>query len=998
MMHKIFKRIALLLALLVSVTSYAASNINGLLVDANDTLPLIQATVKLLKANKDSTLVKGVVTDENGVFNIKKVQPGHYYLKFSYIGYNDMVKRVSVGSDGRDVNMGVIEMTNNTILLKEAVVVGIKTPITVKEDTVEFNADTYKTQANAVVEDLLKRLPGVEVGSDGKITANGKEVKKILIDGKEFFNDDPTVASKNIPADMVNKLQVIDRKSDLARLTGVDDGEDETVINLTVKKGMNNGWFGTVNAGYGTDNRYASNLIANYFNDGNQYTLMGGGNNTNNLGFGDGGAGRFQRFGGDRGITSSQYVGLNFNVGTKDERETLRVGGDVMYSHSDRDTRTTSDRQYLFTDSSSYYYAKSLSRDKGHNIRGDFKVKWKPDSFNTLDFSPEFSINLSDSYKSDSSATAAGDPARTLVNRSISDYNNDGKSYEFRGRLIFNHNFKYHPGRSYSVFLRYAYSKVNEDGNTYTNNHYFLKNDEDETIDQIYANHRRTNSLSGRLTWTEPLGNVKNARFLTLAYRADYRYSRADKLVYDINRADYASLTPTAYMNYTMVDMLRDPNFREYIKTNYSDYALTDGAVLSQLLEYDLGAEMERVFNESLSNQFRNTYFNQSWEVGFRQVRKAYNLNVGFSVNSAMSKSEDLINSARNIPSRWVWTVAPFARFRYKFSNTRNMNLDYRMRSSQPSLTQLQPVADESNPLNIVIGNPSLKPTFTHRFNMRYSDFHQDAQLSLMAMLGGSFEQNSIISKTTYDATTGGRTTTYDNVNGVWNMMGMNMLSFPFGHTKTWYYTQHTFLRYSQTKGYNNDELNTSGSLMVAFSPGLAFRNGVFDLEIRPRYNFQTTHNTVMTASNRNVHTYGGMFNGTYSAPFGLVISTDLTYSQTSGYAAGYDTKQWLWNASIAYQFLKGKAASIQLSVFDILQDRKTVNRNVTANYIEDVAYNSLTRYGMVTFTYRFSTFKKGEEPKNRNFDDHGPGHGPGGGRPPMGGGRPPMGGGRPGW
>ncbi len=993
-MKKIYRHIILIATLVVGVAANAASNINGLLVDANDTLPLIQATVKLLKTDKDSTLVKGVVTDDNGVFNIKKVQPGHYYLKFSYIGYHDMVKRVSVGNDGRDVNMGVIEMSNNTVLLKEAVVVGIKTPITVKEDTVEFNADTYKTQANAVVEDLLKRLPGVEVGSDGKITANGKEVKKILIDGKEFFNDDPTVASKNIPADMVNKLQVIDRKSDLARLTGVDDGEDETVINLTVKKGMNNGWFGTVNMGYGTDKRYAGNFIANYFNNGNQFTFMGGGNNTNNLGFGDGGQGRFQRFGGDRGITESQYVGLNFNVGTPDS-EKLRVGGDVMYSHSDRDTRTTRERQYLFTDSSSYEFARSLSRDKGHNIRGDFKLKWQPDSFNTLDFSPEFSINLSDSYKNDSSSTSAGDLARTLVNSSLSNYNNDGKSYEFRGRLIYNHNFANHRGRSFSVFARYSYSKVNEDGNTYTHNRYFLKDDFDETIDQIYNNHRRTNSIVGRLSWTEPLGDVKNARFLTFAYRGDYRFSRADKLVYDINRATTDGVS-VADMNYTMFDMLRDQNFRDYISTNYSDYALTDGAVLSQLLEYDLGPEMNRILNEDQSNQFRNTFFNQSFEFGFRQVRKAYNLNLGFSVNSAMSKSEDLINSARNIPSRWVWTVAPFARFRYKFSNSRNMNIDYRMRSSQPSLTQLQPVADISNPLNIVVGNPSLKPTFTHRFNFRYSDFNQESQRSIMAMLGGSFEQHSIISKTIFDPTTGGRTTTYDNVNGVWNAMGMNLLSFPFGRSKTWYYTQHTFLRYAQTKGFNNEELNTSGSFMVAFSPGLAFRNGVFDLEIRPRYNFQTTHNTVMKASNRDVHTYGAMFNGTYSAPFGLVISTDLTYSATSGYAAGYDTKQWLWNASIAYQFLKGKAASIQLSVFDILQDRKTVNRNVTANYIEDVAYNSLTRYGMVTFTYRFSTFKKGEEPKNRN-NEWGPGGfgggRPGGGRPGGGGGRPPFGG-----
>ena len=269
-MKKIFNVLLGSLCCLISLNS-GATVINGVLLDSQDTTALIEATVKLLKASKDSTMVKGTTTDINGVFNIKGVKPGHYLLRFSYLGYNDVIKHVSVGEDGRDVNIGAVTMDPNTIMLKEAVVVGVKSPITVKEDTIEFNADTYKTQANAVVEDLLKRLPGVEVGSDGKITANGKEVKKILIDGKEFFSDDPTVASKNIPAEMINKLQVIDRKSDLARLTGVDDGDDETVINLTVKKGMNNGWFGTVNAGYGTDKRYAGNVMINHFRDGNQF-------------------------------------------------------------------------------------------------------------------------------------------------------------------------------------------------------------------------------------------------------------------------------------------------------------------------------------------------------------------------------------------------------------------------------------------------------------------------------------------------------------------------------------------------------------------------------------------------------------------------------------------------------------------------------------------------------------------------------------------------------
>ena len=973
--------LALIATALTCIVPLRAAVINGILVDATDTTELMEATVRLVKAQKDSAFVKGTTTDLNGVFNLKGIKPGKYVVKFSYMGYNETSRRVTVGDDGRDVNMGVIKLEPNSVILKEATVIGVKTPITVKEDTIEYNADTYKTQANAVVEDLLKRLPGVEVGTDGKITANGKEVKKILIDGKEFFADDPTVASKNIPADMVNKLQVIDRKSDLARLTGVDDGEDETVINLTVKPGMANGWFGTVNAGYGTDNRYAGNVMANYFHDGNQFTLLAGGNNTNSLGFTDGGQQRFARFGGDRGITTSQNVGFNFNVGSKDD-EHFRVGGDVMYSHSDRDTRTTRDRQYLFPDSTSYYQAATNARDKGHNLRGDFRLKWEIDSCNTLEFRPNFSLNFSKSTNIEASGTWAGDAARTPVNSSQNRYRNDGKSYEFGGSLVFNHKFASHPGRSTSIMVRYNYSKVNEDGNTYTLNNYYLT-DSTQTIDQIYDNDRRTNNINGRLSWTEPLGNIKNARFLEAAYNARYRYSEADKLVYDITRG---TINPAPR---SVQEVVYNPAIRSKIAADYGDYVLNDGQLLSQILDLELGPELSRDFNERLSNSFRNKFLDQSFQLGFRQVRKEYNLNLGLTVNSAMSSSRDLINSARDIPSRWVWSVAPYARFRYKFSKTRTFNANYRMRANQPSITQLQPVADESNPLNIVVGNPSLKPTFVHNLNLRFQDFASMAQRSIMAMANINFEQNSIISTTVYDAVTGGRTTSYTNVNGVWNVMAMNMLSFPFSASKTWYFSSHLFARYSVTKGYNNGEINRSGSFNINYSPGLAFRNGVFDLEIRPRYNFQTTHNTVQTSNNRNVHTYGGQFNGTYSAPFGLVISTDLSYSATSGYSSGYDTKQWLWNGSIAYQFLRDKAAAITLSVYDILGQRKSINRNVNANYIEDVAYNSLTRYGMITFTYRFTTFKKGEQPKAKGGGDWGPG-GPGG-RGGFGGGRRPF-------
>ena len=935
---------AIALCCLLPISAHDAV-INGVLVDSQDTTELMEATVRLLMATKDSTMVKGTTTDMNGVFNIKGVKPGKYLLRFSYLGYNDLIKHVTIGDDGRDVNMGVVTMDPNTILLKETVVMGVKSPIVVKEDTIEFNADTYKTQANAVVEDLLKRLPGVEIGSDGKITANGKEVKKILIDGKEFFSDDPTVASKNIPADMINKLQVIDRKSDLARLTGVDDGDDETVINLTVKKGMNNGWFGTVNAGYGTDDRYAGNVMINHFRDGNQFTILGGGNNTNNLGFGDGASGRFQRWGGDRGVTTSQYAGLNFNIGSKED-DHFRVGGDIMYSHSDRDTRTSTARQNLLTDSVSYYDANTAARDKSHNLRGDFRIKWEIDTCNTLDIRPNFSFNFNKSERNDSSLTRAGDAAMTRVNRSLSNFFNDGKSFEWGTRLIYNHKVASHPGRSQSLMLNYSYSNVREDADTYTDNTYYLLTDQDQLIDQTANNRRKTHSITGRLSWTEPIGDIKNARFLEFSYRGNFRSTTSDKMVYD--------------------------NTREGV--------------------WPSGTVTDQEWNESLSNSFRNKFFNQEFSLGFRQVRKAYNLNVGISVNSAMSKSKDLINSARDIKERWAWSVAPYARFRYKFTETRNLNFFYRMRAQQPSISQLQPVADVSNPLNVITGNPELKPTFNHNINLRFGDFAQGAQRSIMAMMNVDFAQNSIVSTVSTDELTGARFTSYTNVGGVWSAMAMNMLSFPFGSQKTWYFTSHLFARYGVTKSVTNGVENRSNTLRLNYSPGLAFRNSVFDIELRPTYGFQNTTTSALKSNTRNINTWGGMFNGTYSAPFGLVISTDLRYSTTSGYSAGYNSDQWIWNGSVAYQFLRDKQAAVTLSVYDILGQRKNIYRNVTGDYIEDVFYNSLGRYGMLTFTYRFNTFKKGEQPKDRNADRwggpdrFGPGGPPGGGRP---GGRP---------
>lgn len=949
-----------------------AAVIRGKVVDALDKSPLPQTTVKLLAA-ADSAYVKGVASSDKGFFSISDVKPGNYIVQIEYLGYNTERRNVKITGSEPTVRIGVIEMTEGSIMLKETVVTGVKTEIKVKEDTIEYNADSYKTQPNAVVEDLLKRLPGVEVDSEGKITSQGKEVTKILLDGKEFFADDPKVATKNIPVEMIDKLQVVDRKSDLARLTGVDDGEDETVINLTIKKGMNNGWFGNVSAGYGTDDRYEVNTMINHFRDGNQFTILGGFNNTNNLGFTDGNGSRFRRFGGNNGVNTSQSLGFNFNVGKGDY---FRVGGDIMYSHSDRNTLQRIDRTYLFTDSTSHYFSNTDANDNGHNLRADFRLKWEIDSFNVLEFRPNLSFNVNDSYKTELSETRAGGSRDgELVNQSDNRYMSSGKSFEFGGMLIYNHKFRSRPGRAFSIHLRYNTSNVPEDGTTYTLNKYFLTGDgEDELTDQIFDNRTWSNSINTRVTWTEPIGNPKNARYFQIAYSLNYRWNNSDDLLYD--RIGTGTGTDNSTSQSPLLNpLLMSSEQRNLLVSAFGPAILYD----AELQRAVVGDDYE--FNPDLSNRFRNDFMSQRIQVGYKQVRSNYNLDFGVQVSPSMSQSENLITDAKSIPARWVWNVAPYLRFRYKFSKTRSLQANYRARSSQPSMTQLQPVPDVSNPLRVVIGNPNLKPTFTNYVDVRYNDFNQEAQRSIMANFRAQFASNSIINKTTYDPNTGGQTTTYENINGVWNVMGMNMISFPL-RNRHWQFSNNFFGRYNVTKGYINGTLNRNGTLNFNESVGMAFRTDVIELELRPYYGLTAMFNTVKTANQDLVHRYGGNFYGSYYFPFGVSINTDLTFSGTKGYSEGYDNNQWLWNASISYQFLKGKAATIALKVYDLLKMKQSIWRTTTAEYFQDTEYNSITRYFMVTFTYKFNTFGGGKIPDNpnRDFMHHG---GPGGMRPP---------------
>lgn len=946
------RKILILLLLLGGVISNVnAARVRGTVVDSSDT-PLVGVTTQVF-ALPDSVRKAYMITNTKGEFSFKSISPGNYMVKLSMVGMDDLTQTFSVADTTRILNLGTIRMSETAIMLADAVITGVKAAVVAKVDTVEFNAGSFKTQANATVEDLLKKLPGMEVGTDGSITSNGKTITKVLVNGKEFFGEDTKMATKNLPSDLVDKVQVVDRKSDLARITGVDDGEEETVINLTVKKNMTNGWIGSLSGGYGTDKRYEGRLNLSTFTDSNQISIVGGANNINEMGFQDSGRGRFSSFGPQGGITTSQQLGINFNVGKSDK---FRVGGNVFYTHSDRNAESFTNTQNLFDDGSvTINESKSNTRDIGHNVRGDFRMEWKIDPNNTLDFRPSFSFNNRKSELSEASALFAGDTDRSKVNSNNSQRFNHGTSYNAAGRLIFNHNFASRPGRSFSVQADYEFSDTKQHSTTW-NDIEFYQEDKDgvikdpENLYRFLDNHQWNNSVGARLTWTEPLGDVKRGNFLQVAYRFSLRFNNANKDTYNLAGVDG-------------IDM-----------KNPEDFDILPAGAL---------------FDPDLSNRFRNKFSSQQIQVGYKKVNKNYNLEAGVTFSPSSSGSTDLINDARNIKTRWVLNVAPFARFRYKLSKTKSIRIDYRARTSQPTINQLQPVADVSDPLHITQGNPNLKPTFTQYINFNFSNFNQERQQSLMAILRGQYSSNVVVNNTKTDAS-GVRTTTYENANGNMNVFGMFMINQPF-RNKRLRYGARAMTSFSSTAGYLNGQFNRSGNLRVSPSVDFTFTNDVFQFSVRPNYSFTMASSTLKDQRNRYTHSYGFRADAALYLPFGLQVNTDLDFDNKSGFSNGFNASSWLWNAQISYSLLKDKSLTLSVRAYDLLSQKNNISSTVTNSRIEDNRYNDLSKYVMFGISYNFNTMKNKKRPDQDNFlnPEHGDrprgprpgGRGPGGRR-----------------
>ena len=963
-----------------SIQVIAQRNISGKVIESDSQEPVAQTTVRLLKS--DSTMVTGSLTNLDGIFRVKAPANGNYIVQVTCVGFKPYTKNVKIAAD-KDIALGTIELKPDAIMLKGATVTGQAAKVTLKEDTFVYNASAYRTPEGSVVEELVKKLPGAQVDDDGKITINGKEVKKILIDGKEFMTGDTKTAMKNLPTSIVERVKAYDQKSDLARVSGIDDGEEETVLDFGIKRGMNRGYMVNADLAAGTRSRYSGRIFAGMQSSDLKIFIPMSANNVNDMGFPGGGGGRFG--GGRQGLTATKMLGFNLNYEKKDR---FKLDASIRWNHSNVDAvvrRSTEDFMSGNASTFSNNLTSNMSRTNSWNAR--FRLEWTPDSMTNIMMRPQFNYNSNDGLGEGYSMTFDEDPFKTIrdpfddeelqklidkgvvKNRNVNNSISYSDSKSAGGWLQLNRRLN---SKGRNITLRFSGNVGEGMSRSFTNSlveYYQLVNQygEDSTYQaNRYAVTPTKNWNYGlRATYSEP---IFRQVYLQFSYQYQYSYTKSDRATYDFSNyaADFFGVTP---------------RYR-----GWDDYLALLG-----------GSPLEGFRDDKLSrfSEYRN--YNHTAEIMLRVVRKAYNLNIGFQVMPQRSHFTQDYQGVHTDTVRTVTNIAPTADFRWKISNVSQLRFNYRANSSQPSMSDLLDITDNSDPLNVRKGNPGLKPSFTQNFRLFYNNYIQNHQRSIMANVSFSTTRNSISNMVTYDAASGGRTTRPENINGNWNASGMFMFNTAIDSAGFFNVNTFTTLRYNNSVGYvsvgrNTDsQKSTTKSTTVGERLAASYRNSWLEFELNGSLEYMHARSELQSNNNLDTWTfsYGGSLQLT--APWGTQLSTSMNMNSRRGYNdASMNTNELIWNAQVSQSFLRGNALTLSLQFYDILHRQSTFSRTVDAMRRSDTEYNAITNYAMLHVIYRLNIFGSGS---NRG-PQGGPG-GPGGGRRgggfggPGGGGRP---------
>lgn len=993
------KSVLTLLLLFIAMMMQAQQHlITGAIIDKGTNDPVEASTVQLLRA--DSTYISGAISDENGLFSLQAPEDGSYLLKITSVGYKPTVRRIMM-SQGKDLAMGKININAEAIMLKAATVTAMAKKVVLKEDTFVYNSAAYRTPEGSTIEELVKRLPGAEVSDDGSIKINGKEVKKILVDGKEFMTGDTKTALKNLPTSIIDKIKAYDEKSDLAKVTGIDDGEEETVLDFGIKRGMNKGLIANMDLSIGTKQRYSERGMAAYFNDRNRLMMFASANNTNDMGFPGGGGPGGWGFN-KQGLNASKMVGLNYNYENKDK---LKMDASMRWNHSDGDISSTVASENFVSQNSSFSNSRAKNFSRSNSWDGRFRLEWTPDTMTNIMFRPSFTIKSSDALARSLSAQFNADPyqitndpledaaraelgledvstsksllqqAGALVNLQSSSSISYSESENLRGMLQYNRRLSA-MGRNITVRTDASYGKTDANSLSLTNAYMYLVDVANGNETDHYNTYRynvtptRNYSYSLQATYSEPLWK---ATFLQLSYKFTYKYSKTDRSTY--NFSDFSDEEANQWASIT-------PEYR-----GWGNYLGTLRSPLDEYFDSD----------QSRFSEYKN--YIHEMQLMMRFVRPKYNLSFGAMLQPQRSNFIYDYMGQHIETTRNVTNFSPALDFRYRFSKVSNLRVNYRGTTSQPSMTDLLDITDDSNPLNIKKGNPGLKPSFTHNFRLFYNNYIEKHQRALMTFVNFSMTRNSISDMVTYDDKTGGRTTQPENINGNWNARGAFMFNTAIDSAGVWNINTFTTLAYTNAVGYlsldgKTSQKNTTKQTQVGERIAMGYRNNWLEVNLNGTLNYNHARNKLQASSNMNTWQFSYGPSITATTPWGMSLSTDLSESSRRGYSdKSMNTNELVWNAQLSQGFLRGKPLTVMIQFYDLLHQQSTLSRALTAMARTDTEYNSINSYAMLHVIYRLNIIG-GKQAREAMRDGGRPDFGGrpfNGGRPPMG---PPPGGG----
>lgn len=918
-------------------------NVSGVIIDGENGEPLPIAAVQIL-ALPDSSQAKGVVTDMDGAFSATSVKNGKYVIRVSYIGYKTSDTPLEItGKSARNIVLEDIELFSDANLLAETTITAEVPKVQAVKDTIMFNSAAYRLSEGASVQELIKKLPGVDVDSDGNITVNGKAVTQILINGKEYLGDDITTLLENLPANVIDRLKTYEKKSDLARITGIDDGEEQTVFDLQTKEEMKGGLLNTYDVAYGSDygehNLYNGQIMANRFTDHNQFTLYASASNVIDQGIGNGG----RQWGGNYGQNTYQDLSASYSY----ENEKLEVNGNVSVGHRANDYNTRSNSEYFYGATSTFSNSFSRNTDNSDRFRTNFYIEWKPDTMTNIIIRPYFNTSKSGSNSESASATFNSNPYDFMddplydmeedeyrakydsifVNRNTGRSTSNSDNMSGGGSLQFNRRLN-DEGRNITIRLSGDFNRGNSESYSYNTTEYYV-------WDSLNVRNRFTYTPSNRYgysaqaMYSEPLFDKA---FLQLSYRFNYNWNENDRQTYAFDDMGYGF-------------MEKPDNYRVYMDSTLSKYA-------------------------------SYTTFRHDAQISFRINREKFRLNTGIRLQPQQTRLEYTQKEHYSLTKN-VFNWNPTFDFRYMFTEHTEMRFRVNGSSSQPSMTNLLPITDNSNPLYITQGNPNLKPSFTFNTQFNFHTFNVDKESSFMTNISYRRTNNSISNRVEYNEVTGGSTTRPENIDGNWNTSGMIGGNFALPDRR-FTFNLFTNLSYSNQVGFLYQNNETYKAVTKSLSPRqniqASFRDENFELTLFGNASLNHSTNDVRNSVIDNWNFNFGAY-GVVVFPWDIRLMYDVFNTSRRGYDDDtYNTDELIINAELSKAFLKNKSAIISVQAFDLLGQRKNYSQWVGATSRSESEYNSINQYFMVHFVYKLNIFNGKLVQEDEEEDDRRPG------------------------